>query len=331
MGLSKFIIGRLGADSIEVVQGGLMARRMFIYMVLIRGQVIGPVSPLNRHASAQKAARKSLVEHISSDEGTYGRSAVSREKKQTVRIVGSDDIINQSVGDTQVVSSGSPESDGNTVNTRSRAKRHHTAASRQQFTDQEVGGQGATNGRIASGSRSARGGRACRGGRGGRGGAKDAGAEAAAQKNDRTKPSLMLRLRIDGRKLARVRGCPNTQAEFHEAMSHHVSAADVMDGSAAIEHNATPVTAGATNDAGTVSTSPGFEAPIPTAAQTQTLTSADDNCQEQSGPLSPQMCRVHTDQPLFIWPGCPYGHAVPGGQWCEGDGVLFRFVRPEIR
>ena len=77
---------------------------------------------------------------------------------------------------------------------------------------------------------------------------------------------------------------------------------------------------------GVHTTASSFQDPTTSGAK-----SVKANSERSTRPLRPQVCRVHTDKSLFIWPGCPYGHEMPDGMWCRGDGVLFKFSRPDIR
>jgi len=58
----------------------------------------------------------------------------------------------------------------------------------------------------------------------------------------------MLRLKVDGSKLARVRGSPNTQVEGRQAIPRHASATNSMDRSAAIDHTAASATPAVTDN-----------------------------------------------------------------------------------
>ncbi len=70
--------------------------------------------PTGRRTTARKVTRDSSAEDVSSDESTYSKKTGMSKRKKMVRIVSPDDVINESVGDTQVV---------NAINIRSRAKR----------------------------------------------------------------------------------------------------------------------------------------------------------------------------------------------------------------
>lgn len=144
-----------------------------------------------------KATRKASAEDVSGDEGTYDKSTGLAERKKIVRVVSSDIMTNESVGNTQVVSA---------VNTRSRAKRHLSAAPPDHAAPIAQDGRasrGGAHGRAARGrSRRRRGGA----GRGGESHARDKIGDTIDEARTTNEPngSLIVRLQMDREKLKQV-------------------------------------------------------------------------------------------------------------------------------
>lgn len=318
--------------------------------------------------SAQEAARKSLAEHISGDEGICGKSARSNKRTRRVRTADSNDMANESVDDTPMV---------NTINARSWPRRLLSAAPPVRtppIAEDGRASRGGASGRTAQGRSGRRAGRA---GSDIERNARDSSVGDTID-NARTRNEsgqfLIVRLHIDGEKLKQVGAttaqnpvearplATETQPDFPN--ESHFSAGtraqvdaspaiishentDAMDTNAANFHlrdlavprevenpSATsmddtglPIAA----SAGLLSTSVKSKASTSRNCTTSSSDNVNVDSERPNSPLRPQVCRVHVDQGLFIWPGCPYGHAMPDGMWCTGDGVLFRFSRPEVR